>query len=49
MAIEVNQRLRADRAAGVQALCDQVLGKEINVVGVVDISTDADYFSYQIK
>jgi glyceraldehyde 3-phosphate dehydrogenase len=33
-----------------QALCDQgLLGKEIDVVGVVDISTDADYFAYQIK
>ena len=33
-----------------QALCDQgLLGKEIDVVGVVDISTDADYFAYQMK
>jgi len=33
-----------------QALCDQgLLGKEIDVVGVVDIVTDADYFAYQIK
>ena len=33
-----------------QALCDQgLLGKEINVVAVVDISTDADYFAYQMK
>ena len=33
-----------------QALCDQgLLGKEIDVVAVVDISTDADYFAYQIK
>ena len=33
-----------------QALCDQgLLGKEIDVVGVVDISTDADYFAYQLK
>jgi glyceraldehyde 3-phosphate dehydrogenase len=33
-----------------QALCDQgLLGKEIDVVGVVDVSTDADYFAYQIK
>jgi glyceraldehyde 3-phosphate dehydrogenase len=33
-----------------QALCDQgLLGKEIDVVGVVDIVTDADYFLYQMK
>ncbi|HVN37303.1 MAG TPA: type I glyceraldehyde-3-phosphate dehydrogenase [Myxococcota bacterium] len=33
-----------------QALCDQgLLGKEIDVVGVVDVSTDADYFAYQMK
>ncbi len=33
-----------------QALCDQgLLGKEIDVVGVVDIATDADYFAYQMK
>lgn len=33
-----------------QAICDQgVLGKEIDVVAVVDVSTDADYFAYQIK
>jgi glyceraldehyde 3-phosphate dehydrogenase len=33
-----------------QALCDQgLLGTEIDVVGVVDISTDADYFAYQMK
>ena len=33
-----------------QAICDQgLLGKEINVVAVVDISTDADYFAYQMK
>jgi glyceraldehyde 3-phosphate dehydrogenase len=33
-----------------QALCDKgLLGKEIDVVGVVDISTDADYFAYQMK
>ena len=33
-----------------QALCDQgLLGKEIDIVGVVDISTDADYFAYQMK
>ncbi len=36
-----------------QALCDQgLLGKgegQIDVVGVVDISTDADYFAYQMK
>jgi glyceraldehyde 3-phosphate dehydrogenase len=36
-----------------QALCDQgLLGKgkdQIDVVAVVDISTDADYFAYQMK
>ena len=33
-----------------QAICDQgLLGKEIDVVAVVDISTDAEYFAYQIK
>lgn len=33
-----------------QALCDQgLLGKEIDVRAAVDISTDADYFAYQMK
>ncbi len=33
-----------------QALCDQgLLGSKIDVVAVVDISTDADYFAYQLK
>ena len=33
-----------------QALCDQgLLGKDIDVVAVVDVGTDADYFAYQIK
>jgi len=33
-----------------QALCDRgLLGREIDVVGVVDVSTDADYFAYQMK
>ncbi len=33
-----------------QAIADQgLLGKEIDVVAVVDISTDADYFGYQLK
>lgn len=33
-----------------KSICDQgLLGKEIDVVAVVDISTDADYFAYQIK
>jgi glyceraldehyde 3-phosphate dehydrogenase len=33
-----------------QALCDQgLLGKKIDVVAVVDISTDAKYFAYQLK
>ena len=35
---------------GFQALCDQgLLGKSIDVVAVVDVSTDADYFAYQMK
>ena len=33
-----------------QALCDQgLLGKGIDVVAAVDVSTDADYFAYQMK
>jgi glyceraldehyde 3-phosphate dehydrogenase len=33
-----------------QALCDQgLLGKSIDVVAVVDVSTSADYFAYQMK
>ena len=33
-----------------QAICDQgLLGKAIDVVAVVDVTTDADYFSYQLK
>ncbi len=33
-----------------QAICDQgLLGKDIDVVAVVDISTDAEYFAYQMK
>jgi len=33
-----------------QALCDQgLLGKQVDVVAVVDISTDAEYFAYQLK
>ena len=33
-----------------QAICDQgLLGTEIEVVAVVDMSTDADYFVYQMK
>jgi glyceraldehyde 3-phosphate dehydrogenase len=33
-----------------QAICDQgLLGKAIDVVAVVDIATDADYFAYQLK
>jgi len=33
-----------------QAICDQgLLGKTIDVVGVVDIATDADYFAYQMR
>jgi len=33
-----------------QAICDQgLLGKEIDVVAVADVSADADYLAYQIK
>src|SRR3989338_251690 len=33
-----------------QAICDQgLLGKTIDVAAVVDISTDANYFAYQLK
>eukprot|EP00906_Rhabdomonas_costata_P017045 RCo024527 len=33
-----------------QAICDQgLLGKEVDVVAVVDITTDAEYFIYQMK
>ncbi|MGC4032800.1 MAG: glyceraldehyde 3-phosphate dehydrogenase NAD-binding domain-containing protein [Tepidisphaeraceae bacterium] len=33
-----------------QAICDKgLLGKDIEVVAVVDVSTDADYFAYQLK
>ena len=33
-----------------QAICDQgLLGSTIDVVGVVDMTTDADYFAYQMK
>ncbi len=33
-----------------QAICDKgLLGKTIDVKAVVDISTDADYFAYQLK
>lgn len=33
-----------------QALCDQgLLGTTFDVVGVVDMATDADYFAYQMK
>ena len=33
-----------------QALCDQgLLGTAVDVVGVVDMSTDADYFAYQVR
>ncbi len=33
-----------------QAIADQgLLGKEIDVVAVVDVSTDADYFAYQMR
>jgi len=33
-----------------QAICDQgLLGSKLDVVGVVDMSTDAEYFKYQMK
>ena len=33
-----------------RAIADQgLLGKEIDVVAVTDMGTDADYFAYQIK
>jgi glyceraldehyde 3-phosphate dehydrogenase len=33
-----------------QSICDQgLLGKQIDVVAVVDMATDAEYFAYQIK
>ena len=33
-----------------QAICDQgLLGKAVDVVAVVDVSTDAKYFAYQMK
>lgn len=33
-----------------QAICDQgLLGKVLDVVAVVDVATDADYFAYQMK
>ncbi|NLK89546.1 MAG: type I glyceraldehyde-3-phosphate dehydrogenase [Clostridiaceae bacterium] len=33
-----------------QAICDQgLLGSKLDVVAVVDVSTDADYFAYQLK
>ena len=35
---------------GCQAICDQnLLGTKLDVVGVVDMSTDAEYFAYQMK
>ena len=33
-----------------QAMCDQkLIGSKINLAGVVDMSTDAEYFVYQMK
>jgi glyceraldehyde 3-phosphate dehydrogenase len=33
-----------------QALCDQgALGRDVHVLGVVDVGNDADYFAYQMK
>ena len=40
----------AGSAVWFQAICDQgLLGSELDVVAVVDVSTDADYFAYQLK
>jgi glyceraldehyde 3-phosphate dehydrogenase len=45
-----DQRVRAYRPSGRQRDGREgVLGKELNVVAVVDVSTDADYFAYQLK
>src|ERR1700729_1283131 len=47
--VEINGFGRIGRLV-FQALVDQgLLGKKIDVVAVVDISTDADYFAYQMK
>ncbi len=49
MKVGINGFGRIGRLA-FQAICDQgLLGKTIEVVAVVDISTDADYFAYQMK
>jgi glyceraldehyde 3-phosphate dehydrogenase len=49
MKVGINGFGRIGRMA-FQAICDQgLLGKTIEVVAVVDISTDADYFAYQMK
>ena len=42
--------LAASDAWFFQAICDQnLLGTKLDVVGVVDMSTDAEYFAYQMK
>ncbi len=49
MKVGINGFGRIGRMA-FQAICDQgLLGKGIDVVAVVDISTDAKYFAYQLK
>ncbi|MBU4199752.1 MAG: type I glyceraldehyde-3-phosphate dehydrogenase [Verrucomicrobia bacterium] len=49
MKVGINGFGRIGRMA-FQAICDQgLLGKTIDVVAVVDVSTDADYFAYQMK
>ncbi|HOV38649.1 MAG TPA: type I glyceraldehyde-3-phosphate dehydrogenase [Spirochaetales bacterium] len=49
MKVAINGFGRIGRLA-FQAMVEQgVLGKEIDVVGVVDVSTDASYFAYQLK
>ncbi len=49
MKVGINGFGRIGRMA-FQAICDQgLLGKGIDVLAVVDISTDAEYFAYQLK
>jgi glyceraldehyde 3-phosphate dehydrogenase len=49
MKVAINGFGRIGRLA-FQAMAEQgLLGKEIDVVAVVDVSTDADYFAYQLK
>merc|ERR1711985_4544 len=49
MGVGINGFGRIGRMA-FQAICDQgLLGSTFDVVGVVDMSTDAEYFKYQMK